>query len=242
MPDDRRATVAIVGAIGPDKGARRVEALAEEAGRIGAAVRFVVIGYTDRHHDAWQDDAARLTVHGRYDPRDLPALLDHYRARLVLFPSLGPETFAFTLSEVWAAGRAALVPPIGALADRVRDHDGGWIMTDAEWRDVSQLLERIVAIVAPANEALLAEAGRRASVTPVHSVEAMIGSTLDAYRAAMAGRTVDHPPVERLRVVEAYGYRRSTPQSDVDTGRRRASAVGRVLGARLRNALLSRRR
>ena len=94
-------------------------------------MRFVVIGYTDRVHEAWQSDDARLTVHGRYDPTDLPELLEHYDARLVLFPSMGPETFAFTLSEVWAAGRPVLVPPIGALAERVGDHGAGWVLDEA---------------------------------------------------------------------------------------------------------------
>ena len=125
LPADDVPTVAIVGAIGPDKGARRIEALTALARSRGANLRFVVIGYLDRQSGPWQSDDARLTVHGRYDANALPRLLDHYRAALVAYPSHGPETFSFTLSEVWAAGRAVVVPPIGALRERVAGTGAG---------------------------------------------------------------------------------------------------------------------
>ena len=269
MPEDGLTTVAVVGAIGPDKGARRVEALAARAAQIGAPVRFVVIGYTDRVHEAWQSDDARLTVHGRYDPADLPELLDHYGARLVLFPSMGPETFAFTLSEVWAAGRPVLVPPIGALVERVGDHGAGWVLDDSEWRDEALLLDRIVSLVAPANAVALADAGRHGRTMQKPTMATMVRATLEVYRNVMEQRPVVHPPVDRLRVVEAFGFRRYAPPtadpaegtegdanragSRPSTGesgelarRSRASPFRRVSAllspARIRNALLSRLR
>jgi len=220
MPEDGLTTVAVVGAIGPDKGARRVEALAQRAAETGAPVRFVVIGYTDRVHEAWQSDDARLTVHGRYDPTDLPELLEHYGARLVLFPSMGPETFAFTLSEVWAAGRPVLVPPIGALAERVGDHGAGWVLDEDEWRDESRLLDRIVSLVAPANAVALASAACRGGTMQKPALEAMLRATLEVYRTVIGQRPVEHPMVDRLRVVEAFGFRRYEPPTadrSVDT-------------------------
>jgi len=41
----------------------------------------------------------------------MEALLDHYRIELVVFPSAGPETFCYTLTEAWSAGS-------GVAADR----------------------------------------------------------------------------------------------------------------------------
>ena len=86
---------------------------------------------------------------------ELPDLLAHYRVRLVAFPSAGPETFSFTLSETWAAGLPVIVPPFGALAERVAGTGAGWLWTDAEWRDEAKMLARIVALVAPGNAAAL---------------------------------------------------------------------------------------
>ena len=113
LPDDGVPTVAVLGAIGPDKGARRLERLVALARARGAWVRFVLIGYMDVEHGPWQSDDAMFTVHGRYDPADLPDLLAHYRVALVLYPSAGPETFSYTLSEAWASGR-----PGARAADR----------------------------------------------------------------------------------------------------------------------------
>ena len=212
VPDDERRTVAVLGAIGPDKGARRIERLAALAAERDERVRFVVVGYLDRRQEAWQSDDGRLTVHGRYDPRDLRTLLDYYRVALVLFPSAGPETFAFTLSEAWAAGRPVLVPPIGGLAERVGDHGAGWVLTEEEWHDESAMLDRIVDLVSPFNAVAIENAGLRAAYLPLPTLESMVDATVELYaRVAKSG-----PPavtVERLRIIEASGYRPWTPEA-----------------------------
>jgi O-antigen biosynthesis protein len=211
IPDDDVPTVAILGAIGPDKGARRIERLASLAAEREASVRFIVIGYLDRQQDAWQSEDGRLTVHGKYDPRELPVLLDYYRVSLVLFPSAGPETFAFTLSEAWAAGRAVLVPPIGALVERVGDHGAGWVMSEDEWRDESQMLDRILDLLSPYNAVAIENAGARAARMPIATLEDMVGATTAVYERAAATAGVEHVPVDRPRTAEAFGYRAWTP-------------------------------
>lgn len=207
MPRDTRETVAVLGAIGPDKGARRIERLAQLARIRRAPVRFVVVGYLDCTSQPWQDDDATLTIAGRYDPRDLAALLDHYGASFVLFPSLGPETFSYTLSEAWHAGRPALVPPLGALAERVDDSGAGWILDQREWRDEERLLDRIVALCSPRNRTMVDEAGARAAAMPLPSLTTMVERTFAMYQEADRGTPADLPTVDRLRVVEAFGYR-----------------------------------
>jgi glycosyltransferase involved in cell wall biosynthesis len=210
IPDDEWPTVAVLGAIGPDKGSRRTERLAELAAARDAPLRFVVVGYLDSRQQAWQSEDGRLTVNGGYDPRDLPALLDYYRAALVLFPSAGPETFAFTLSEAWAAGRPVLVPPIGGLAERVDHHGAGWVMTEEEWRDEAAMLDRILDLLSPSNAVAIENAGLRAAHMPLPSLDGMVEATMRLYAAAARSRN-DSEPVDRLRFVEAMGYRRWTP-------------------------------
>jgi glycosyltransferase involved in cell wall biosynthesis len=211
VPDDGVPTVAIVGAIGPDKGARRVERLVGLAAERDERIRFVVIGYLDRQQSAWQSDDARLTVHGKYDPRELPTLLDYYRVGLILFPSAGPESFSYTLSEVWAAGRAVLVPPIGALAERVVGHDAGWVMTDEEWRDESAMLDRLVDLLSPYHAVAIENAGARAARMPVATLGGMIDATTAVYEQAVRTAPVTLLPVDRRRIAEAFGYRPWVP-------------------------------
>lgn len=208
LPADDIPTVAVLGAIGPDKGARRLERVVALARARGARVRFVVIGYMDVQHGPWQADDAMLTVHGRYAAADLPDLLERYRVALVLYPSAGPETFSYTLSESWAAGRPALVPPIGALSERVHNSGAGWVMSDGEWRDEAALLERVLAVLAPAAGAARDAAAATARTVPHATLEEMNAATFALYETA---RESDESTALRAfpaqRVRDALGYR-----------------------------------
>ena len=162
-----------------------------------------------------------FTVHGRYDPADLRELLARYRVALVLYPSAGPETFSYTLSEAWAAGRPVLVPPIGALEERVRGSGAGWVMTDKEWRDEKRMLERLLAVLGTANAAGRQAASAAALAMPHASLRAMTEATFACYDAAVARaqstslRTSSQPaalqPFSATRVRDALGYRAWTP-------------------------------
>lgn len=239
LPEDDVPTVAVLGAVGPDKGARRIERLVELARERGERVRFVLIGYLDRQHAAWQSDDARFTVHGRYDPRDLPDLLSHYRASLVLYPSAGPETFSYTLSEAWDAGRPVLVPPIGALPERVAATRAGWVMSEAEWRDESAMLDRILALLSPGHAEALAAAARVAASIPRITLESMAAATLSRYESLRPRRRLTtHAPLARSRIRDALGYRPWAPPAVVPVvagaGSAPATAGERIARAALR--------
>jgi len=183
MGDDGRPVVAVLGAIGPDKGARRLERLVELTRERRLPLRWVLIGYLDRGREPFQSADGVFTMHGPYDSRELHALIDHYRVSLVAYPSAGPETFSFTLSEVWAAGRPAIVPPIGALADRVAEAGAGWVLSDEEWDSEARMLDRIAAVLDPSRAGELAEAAGRAKGAVQTTLEAMTAATISVYRA-----------------------------------------------------------
>jgi glycosyltransferase involved in cell wall biosynthesis len=195
--------MAVLGAIGPDKGSRRLERIVERAG--GGRVRFVLIGYSDVENGPWQNADATLTIHGRYDPSELPDLLAHYRAKLVAFPSAGPESFSLTLSEAWLAGFPVIVPPIGALAERVRATGGGWLWSDAEWRSEDAMLARIAELVAPPNDDALAAAAACARTVLQPTVDSMAQRTLAQYDACVPA-VPDVAPFSAARVRAPLGY------------------------------------
>ena len=258
LPADGVPTVAVLGAIGPDKGARRLERLVTLARERGARVRFVLIGYMDVQHGPWQSDDAVFTVHGRYDPADLPALLDHYRAALVLYPSAGPETFSYTLTEAWAAGRPVLVPPIGALAERVAGSGAGAVLTDDEWRDEARMLERIGVLLAPEGREALAAAARAARARPQAALADMAAATFALYERALvqapAGAAAPAKPLAPARLRHALRYvpwhppevAANVPPPAGALARVGRTAAGRALArfvpAPLRAALRARRR
>jgi GT2 family glycosyltransferase/glycosyltransferase involved in cell wall biosynthesis len=220
MPDDGVPVVAVLGAIGPDKGARRVERLAELIGREAARVRIVVVGYLDTQPGPWQSADATLTVHGRYDAQDLPELLAHYRARIVLFPSVCPETFSYTLSEAWRAGVPTLVPPIGALAERLGESGAGWTLTLDEWSDDARILARVLAILAPERAASRDAAAARALAMPHATTGAMAEATLAHYEQALPARGEANvaPAFANRRIRDALGYREWSPPAPAEPG------------------------
>lgn len=175
-----RRVIAALGALGPHKGSRVLEALA--ARLPGTDVGLVVIGYTDgQAWPGWFDDA--LFIHGPYAEEDAGALLTAYRAEAVLFPNTVPESFSYALSEAWAAGLPAIVPPEGALAERVRAHGGGWVLP--ERFGVDSIVERIEWLGTAAGKA---EAARVKSglVNPdpkrLPSIDGMTRALEDLYR------------------------------------------------------------
>jgi glycosyltransferase involved in cell wall biosynthesis len=133
---------AMLGAIGPHKGSTLVEDLTRELE--GSDIAVVVIGYLDRQVvPGWR--AGHVFVHGAYDDEDVAPLLAAYRAELALFPNRVPESFSYALSDAWDAGLPALVPPEGALAERVARHAGGWLLpVGFDAAAVASMLERFL--------------------------------------------------------------------------------------------------
>lgn len=213
LPADGVPTVAILGAIGPDKGARRIERLAEIARMRQLRLRFVLIGYMDFQHGPWQSTDALLTIHGHYAIDDLPDLFAQYRVSFVLYPSAGPETFSYTLTEAWCAGRPALVPPIGALSERVGATGAGWVMTEREWRDEVAMLERVETILAD-RDGVQRAVEHALAVRHATRVE-MLASTFARYEEALAhgrrGQPMEMTPMQAGRVRHALHYAAWTP-------------------------------
>jgi hypothetical protein len=103
----------------------------------------VIIGYMDSQVlPGWRGDG--VFIHGAYSDDEVPALLAAYGAELALFPNRAPESFSYALSDIWDAGLPAIVPPTGALAERVRAHGGGWLLPPSFGAaEVKALLERL---------------------------------------------------------------------------------------------------
>jgi len=134
--------IAVVGAIGPHKGSALLVDIARSLADMDVAL--VVIGYTDAHlARGWV--APGLYVHGPYTDDSLAGWLAAYAPRIVLFPNRLPESFSYTLSEVWAAGIPVIVPDDGALGERVRRSGAGWLLPPGFKADsAAALVQRLV--------------------------------------------------------------------------------------------------
>jgi GT2 family glycosyltransferase/glycosyltransferase involved in cell wall biosynthesis len=122
----RRRRVAIIGAIGTEKGYDIILDCARDAARRDLPLEFVVIGYT--HDDMRLIDTGRAQITYRFAPARAVAEITAQNADIAFIPSIWPETWCFALSDAWAAGLKAAVFDIGTQAERVRATDNGWVL------------------------------------------------------------------------------------------------------------------
>ncbi len=82
--------------------------------------------------------------HGVYKKENLPRLLSENNISLVCILPLLPETYCYTLSEALSVGIPVLGTDIGAVGDRIKNHNVGWT---ASLNDTSEdILKKIIDI------------------------------------------------------------------------------------------------
>ena len=125
-PTSSGTRIAIVGAIGTEKGYDVLLACVADAAARRLTIEFVVVGTTI-------DDAALMAagpawVTGRYAEVDGVALIREQGAALAFLPSIWPETWCYALSTAWAAGLDVAAFDLGAPAERIRQAGRGWLL------------------------------------------------------------------------------------------------------------------
>jgi GT2 family glycosyltransferase len=115
--------IAIIGAIGEQKGYGVLLACAREAAAHNRPLEFVVIGHTEA--DEALIATGKVFITGRYDEPELAGLLRRERPHLVFFPSVTPETWCYTLTEAMSAGVPIVAFDLGAIAERLRNAGTG---------------------------------------------------------------------------------------------------------------------
>ena len=162
--------IAVIGALSTIKGADVLEDVATEAARHNAPLEFHLLGYGYRHLRA--QPRARLTVHGAYDEKDLPALLEWLQPDLVWFPAQWPETYSYTLSACLQAGLPVAAPDIGAFAERLAGRPWSWVRpwatSTADWVQWFSHLRQthFATLQAPPAPAALAPQAQDAQIQP----------------------------------------------------------------------------
>ena len=124
--DRRSLTVAVVGAIGVEKGYGVLLECARDAAARRLPLRFAVIGYTIDDTPLLQ--TGHVSVTGPFAAAEAAALIRASDADCAFLPSIWPETWCYALSDIWDAGLAAAVFDIGAPAERVREAGRGWVL------------------------------------------------------------------------------------------------------------------
>lgn len=112
--------VAIIGAIGIQKGHQVLLDCARDAERRNLDIEFVVIGYT--HDDEALMATGKAFVTGPYDEGEVDSLLGREQCNVAFFPSVWPETWCYSLTHAVSWGLPVLSYDHGALAERLRTY------------------------------------------------------------------------------------------------------------------------
>lgn len=116
--------IAFVGAIGIHKGAIILEDLVKAVK--GTNIRVHLFGISSS--DFLKSKQPNFIDHGKYKRKNLPDLLKNNGIKLICSFSIWPETYSYTLTENIACGIPVLALDIGAVSERVRKYNLGWLI------------------------------------------------------------------------------------------------------------------
>jgi len=135
------------------------------APRAGTPLRILVLANVERHKgpeyireikahagdrielhflgDVPEQYADLGVLHGRYRPKELAERVGAIAPALVGLFSIVAETFSHALTEAWALGIPVVATDLGAFGERLRSHQGGWLIPPD---DAAEAARRILAI------------------------------------------------------------------------------------------------
>jgi glycosyltransferase involved in cell wall biosynthesis len=105
----------------------------------------------------------------RYEPRELPALVAEAAPHAGLLASIIPETFSYTLSELFALGVPPLATALGSFQDRIREGENGFLFAPEP-----DALVAAVRRLQGEPQSLAAVASRLASAPPARTAAQMV--------------------------------------------------------------------
>ena len=139
--DTTRLHIGVIGEVGRHKGSDVVAALAAHLEAHHPDERITVIGTIEA---SCRGRVLRQT--GPYAPGSLAAQLARAGVNVILFPSIVPETFSFTIREATATGLPVACFSLGAQAEWLASYRAGALLKSMEpasvYRELGELLKR----------------------------------------------------------------------------------------------------
>lgn len=129
--------IGVLGAISEQKGLKVIQSMLERIEERHLDMRIVIIGESSE-----KIDSPVFSITGRYKREDIPELTIKNDIDIFLIPSVWPETFSYTTSEIMSMGMPIAVFDLGAPAERVKDYAKGLILRDME-TDVDELVDSL---------------------------------------------------------------------------------------------------
>ena len=188
---DQTAKVAVLGAIGAQKGYNVLLDCARDARARDLPLEFVVIGFTQ--DDVPLVETGKVFVTGRYTDDEIPALLAREAPDLAFLPSVTPETWCFSLSHLLRAGIPTAAFDLGAIAERLAVVPGSHLF--ALSTSARELNDRLLQAIHVNNNDSPNLEGPRGLLTLENSSCSLSTSSPPAFSAVSYDMTLDPAPL-----------------------------------------------
>lgn len=192
--------VVVIGHIIAHKGSELLLQCARYARERRLPVRFTIVGTTDREKEF--SKLGNVTVTGSYAACELLEIVDNLAPDLAFLPSVCPETYSFTLSDVAVTGVYPVTFDLGALASRIRALNWGRLLPREWMQDAAAVVGALMDTVPlPPTPAVLEFAKGHAYPIPLvtyYGLDWPVAPPADAVSAAAApqGRAVTEAGLE----------------------------------------------
>lgn len=179
----RALRVLVPGRIGIGKGERL---LAQLLGKLPAGVELVLLGCGAAGMRFF--GSAQVHVQLNYRHAELPMQVRALAPDLALLPSTVPETWSYTLSEMWSLGVPVMATALGSLAERIHDGETGLLVAP----DADAIVAQLARLVRDRS----ALARLRPGVVP--TLDTSLAAWARALPASLQLAQCDPHPAERL--------------------------------------------
>ena len=170
-----RLRLLILGSLAPHKGAGIVKSIQPE---ILKFCDLFLVGCGDFAPDPQSDSSITIIREYRWD--SLPELLGKIGPHLALLPSVVPETFSFTLQELFELAIPTLATDLGSFHDRIQDGVNGFLCRPEALHVLARLREL------DADRESLARVHRHLSASKVRAIADMLADYRTVHGAPAA--------------------------------------------------------
>jgi len=200
-------SIAFLGYADPAKGERLIKSIVPRLAEANIVVHLIGANWEKvSYEDLNVKNRDRVFIHGTYNDRfHLYELLSRIRPSVICLLSTGHESFGYTLSEVWAAGFPAIVPPHSAMAERVEKFGAGLIL---ERLDEDTVCEAVLSL--REDGSILSKLQAEAAMLNVRSIGEMTNDYEKIYSDLFAATVED----EHSDVIDEILFLNSKQSSD----------------------------
>ena len=132
--------IAFVGVMVPHKGSKILKDIIKNKHK---NIRIHLFGSTD--DNSLKKNKSNYIYHGRYNREELPNLLVKNNIKLACIFSTIPETYSYTLTETFMAKIPVISFDIGAVAERIKKDDLGWVIDlNLKTKDIYKEIDKIL--------------------------------------------------------------------------------------------------